>query len=266
MILYPEIDPVALALGPLKIRWYGIAYVTGILLGWWVCHQLIMKKKLHFSAKDFGDFIPWVTLGIVAGGRLGYVLFYNLAHYLDHPGDILQIWKPGMSFHGGLLGVVIVTTLFCLKRKLRIIDLMDVAAVGAPIGIFFGRIANFINAELVGRPTDAPWGMIFPGAGPIPRHPSQLYEAFSEGILLFSLQCLLVFMIPRDRRQPGLLGGTFLMGYALSRIVVEFFREPDQQIGYLFNVFTMGQLLTLPLFLCGIGMILYGKRCPIKSY
>jgi phosphatidylglycerol:prolipoprotein diacylglycerol transferase len=255
-IPYPNIDPIALQIGPLSIRWYGIAYVVGILLAWYCCHVLARKNYFKISTKDIGDFIPWGTLGVVVGGRLGQVLFYNLDYYWHHPLEIVKIWEPGMSFHGGAIGVFVAMIIYCHKRKLSLLELGDALAVGSPIGIFFGRIANFINAELFGRVTDVPWGIIFPNGGPLPRHPSQLYEAALEGIALFFIMLVCVFLIPVNKRKPGLLMGIFVIGYAVARSIGEFFREPEIDYGSITHYITYGQLLSLPLILMGLYLIL----------
>jgi phosphatidylglycerol:prolipoprotein diacylglycerol transferase len=254
MLTYPTLNPVALSFGSLQIRWYGISYVAGILLAWACCHRLIVKGYSKISTKDLGDCIPWMTLGVVVGGRLGHVLFYGGTYYFHNPLEILMIWKPGMSFHGGFLGVIAATILFCRTRGISFWSLIDLASVGTPIGIFFGRLANFINAELWGRIVDPsfPLGMTFPGAGPSPRHPNQLYEAALEGIALFALQLLLILTSKTAQTKPGFLSGTFLIGYAIARSVTEFFREPtDGYIGPL----TAGQFLCVPLLIAGIFLI-----------
>ncbi|MCE2951819.1 MAG: prolipoprotein diacylglyceryl transferase [Alphaproteobacteria bacterium] len=266
MLTYPAFDPVALHLGPLSIRWYGIAYVAGILLGWQCCAWLCRKELINISQKHIDDFIPWATLGIVVGGRLGEVFFYNPAYYLSHPLEILYIWQPGMSFHGGFLGVVLAGILWVHTKKIPWITFGDLLSVGTPIGLFFGRIANFVNAELYGRITDAPWGMIFPHAGPFPRHPSQLYEAGLEGLLLFTI----LFSLARRgvaKKYPGLLLGVFLAGYGLARSFVELFRQPDDITGFIWGEITMGQLLSLPLIFVG-GLFVWRALCrpfPPKS-
>jgi phosphatidylglycerol:prolipoprotein diacylglycerol transferase len=216
------------------------------------------------SATDFDDFVLWVTLGIILGGRIGYVLFYNLPHFTAHPAEILELWHGGMSFHGGFAGCVLAVILFARKRGLPMLSLGDVTCAVGPIGLFLGRIANFINGELWGRPTDAPWAMVFPGGGPLPRHPSQLYEAALEGVVLFIVLWLLIRAGALKR--PGFIIGAFAVGYAIARIFCEFFREPDVQLGFLWGGTTMGQLLSIPLFLAGCGFILYAlKRKPLRA-
>jgi phosphatidylglycerol---prolipoprotein diacylglyceryl transferase len=261
-IPFPTIDPVALYIGPipylemtLAIRWYSLAYIAGIVIGWWyVAREHARKPIPNLSKNALDDIITWAVIGVVGGGRLGYVLFYKPGYYLENPGQILHLWEGGMSFHGGLLGVIIAFILFARKHKVRFFQLIDIIACATPIGLFFGRLANFINGELYGRVTDAPWGMVFPGGGDLPRHPSQLYEAALEGVVLFGiLYYMLKFTSARDK--PGMLGGTFIAGYAVARMIVEFFREPDDFLGYLFGFVTMGQLLCLPMLAYGLYLI-----------
>lgn len=269
---FPIIDPVAISIGPFAIRWYALAYVAGLLGGWFYAKRLAAKADLWGGLKqpkplDVDDLIVWVALGVVLGGRIGYVLFYNLGSYLSHPLEIFAIWRGGMSFHGGFLGAVLAIVLFARSRGLNPLALLDMAAVVTPIGLFFGRIANFINGELWGRPApDFPYAVVFPHAGPEPRHPSQLYEAFGEGLILF-----IVMAIAARRfgfRRPGLLGGIFVLGYAVARILAEFFREPDAQLGFLFGSsvqalgggITMGMLLSVPMALAGAGIIVMAVR------
>lgn len=252
---YPMIDPVAIQIGPIAIRWYALAYIAGLLIGWRVVLALIRQQpNPPMRRNDADDFLVWAIIAVLVGGRLGYVVLYNFAYYLERPYEILFIWRGGMSFHGGLVGVMVVLILFCQKRNLALLPVADLISSVAPIGSFFGRIANFINAELWGRPTDLPWAMVFPGAGPQPRHPSQLYEAVFEGIILFVLVQLL-YRNPRVRERPGMVAGAFLVGYALSRILVEFAREPDIHIGFLIVGTTMGQLLSVPQALLGLLLI-----------
>jgi phosphatidylglycerol:prolipoprotein diacylglycerol transferase len=271
-IPFPVIDPVALSIGPLTVKWYGLAYVAGLLGGWWYSRRLVSADPLWAGrsrpkAEELDDMILFVALGVVLGGRIGFVLFYDLQRYLARPQDIIAIWQGGMSFHGGLLGAATGLWLFAKRRGYPVLAMFDLASAVVPIGLFLGRIANFINAELWGRPAPGlPWGMVFPNAGPLPRHPSQLYEAFGEGLLLFALLALVVRL--GGLKRPGLVAGVFGMGYAVARIVCEFFREPDPQLGFLFggNVdalsggVTMGMLLSLPLFLAGLVLVLRARR------
>ena len=255
MIPYPEIDPVIFEIGPLAIRWYSVSYVLGILVGCYYMDWLNKTPPSEKKLKIFDDFMVWAIIGIIFGGRIGYILFYNFSHYLSNPLSILQVWQGGMSFHGGFLGVIAAIILFCRKYKINSWMLFDLAACAAPIGLFFGRLANFINGELYGRATDVSWAMIFPNAGNIPRHPSQLYEAALEGVILFTILFYLA-KYKQARKTEGLLSGIFLFGYATSRIIVEFFREPDSHIGFLFANVTTGQLLSLPMLALGGYLIL----------
>jgi phosphatidylglycerol:prolipoprotein diacylglycerol transferase len=251
------IDPVIVQLGPLVIRWYGLAYVAGILLGWKWMHRLIQRSPFlgHIKEAEIDQFITWAIMGIVLGGRLGYVLFYTPYLVWEDPLRILQVWEGGMSFHGGLLGFGVALKIFTQKHKLSLLRFMDLTASCAPIGIFFGRIANFINAELFGRTTDVPWGMVFPNAGPLPRHPSQLYEAILEGLVLFIL-CNTCLRKPAFQHTPGRITGLFLAGYALFRTMVECVREPDGHLGYYLEVLTWGQILTIPMFVGGVYLLM----------
>lgn len=266
---FPEIDPVIVSIGPLAVRWYGLAYVVGILLGWLYARRLVANERLWpgntapMRPADLDDFVVWAAIGIVLGGRLGYVLFYDLPSFLADPLSILAVWNGGMSFHGGLIGTTIAIVLFARSRNINIWFLLDTMAAVVPIGLFFGRIANFINAELWGRPTDLPWAVVFPNGGPLPRHPSQLYEAALEGILLFLVLRLLTHYALRLKR-PRFVTGAFVAGYGLCRIFVEFFREPDPQLGYLAGGWlTMGMLLSLPMVLVGIWAIATARPLPV---
>lgn len=260
MIQFPSINPVILSLGPLAVSWYSLAYVAGVLFGWYYSGILSTKYTLGITPKHREDFITYAILGIIIGGRLGYVMLYDPMKYLSHPIDILKTYEGGMSFHGGLLGLVISIALFCNKNKLELLIVSDLIAMTAPVGIFFGRIANFINAELYGRVTDVVWAVIFPGSDMMPRHPSQLYEAVFEGLVLFCIMIIGQNML----RTRGLASGIFLIFYAFSRIVIECFREPDIQLGFLFGEVTMGQMLSVPLLISG-GCIVYRARCQLKN-
>jgi len=249
----PLLNPVAFEIGPLAIRWYSLAYIAGILSAlFWIKKE---NKSLNLmSQKAYDDLLLWAVLSIMIGGRLGYVLFYNFSYFLSNPLEIFAFWHGGMSFHGGLLGSIIGSYLFCKKYKVDLLKFGDSLSVVVPVGLFFGRIANFINLELYGRATNSNYGFIFPGAGNFPRHPSQLYEAALEGIILFIiLFCLHQFSKAKEKK--GFLTGIFLIGYSISRIIVENFREPDEQLGFLFAKITMGQTLSLPIFLFGIFLI-----------
>jgi phosphatidylglycerol:prolipoprotein diacylglycerol transferase len=266
---FPTIDPVLISIGPLAIRWYALAYIFGILLGWLYARAIIRSTRLWggqapMSLVDFDDFVLWVTLGIILGGRIGYVLFYNPAHFAANPLEIIQLWHGGMSFHGGFTGCVVAVMLFAWQRGIPILSLGDVTCAVAPIGILLGRLANFINGELWGRlAPDVPWAMVFPGAGPLPRHPSQLYEAALEGILLLLVLALL--MRAGALRRPGLILGAFALGYGLARSFCEFFREPDAQLGFLWGGMTMGMLLSVPLMIAGIVLIVVARRRPLLN-
>jgi len=262
-IPYPAIDPVLIELGPFVIRWYALAYIAGLVIGWRWCLMLAKRPPLFVTAEAIDDFLVWATLGVVLGGRLGYVLFYKPDYYLANPLEALQVWHGGMSFHGGALGVTLAILLFTRRRKIPVFAFSDIILEAMPIGLFFGRIANFINGELFGRETTAPWGMVFPNGGPVPRHPSQLYEAFCEGILLF----LLLFAAERldARQRPGLVTGLFLAGYAVARMSGKFFREPDAQLGFLIFGTTMGQLLSIPLLIAGIVIVAWAVRAQVPA-
>ena len=258
-IPFPAIDPVLISIGPFAIRWYALAYIVGIVLGWRLVRRLVQRPGWKPTPEAIDDLAFYVTLGIILGGRIGYVLFYQPGHYLTQPLDMLAVWRGGMSFHGGLVGVLVATWLFARKQGYAFFELTDALAVATPIGLFLGRIANFINAELWGRVTDMPWGVVFPTAGPEPRHPSQLYEAGLEGLVLFAVM-LWFARQPYGPTVRGRLSGIFLIGYALARILVEFFREPDVQIGFLFGGITMGQLLSLPMLAFGIFLVARAGR------
>jgi len=290
-IPFPTIDPVAVAFGPLAIRWYALAYIIGLLIGWRYCLLLADRPPNLVSRRDIDDFLVWATLGVVLGGRAGFVLFYNLPYYIDHPAQIFELWHGGMSFHGGAIGVTIAIVLFARARQLSIFALSDIVIEAIPIGLFFGRIANFINGELWGRITDVGWAIIYPNGAVspdavppalrelcqsvtfadgspglnCPRHPSELYEAACEGILLF---LLLLYAEHRGaRRRPGVETGIFLVGYAIARASGELFRQPDVQLGFLFHIggfgVTMGQLLSIPVLIAGLVIIWWaGRRSP----
>lgn len=260
LIPFPSIDPVLIEIGPLAIRWYALAYLAGILLGYVYIKWL--NAKMHpplLDKKQTEDLIVWAILGIMLGGRLGYVLFYKPGYYLAHPEDIFALWQGGMAFHGGLVGVILAFYLFARRQGIAYLKLMDLIACAAPIGLFFGRIANFINGELYGRITDSPLGVVFPHGGPLPRHPSQLYEAVLEGLLLF----VLLFVLRRHTaiaQRPGALSGMFLVGYGSARAFVELFRQPDAHLGFIWMQLTMGQLLCLPMLAVGGYVLLRARR------
>jgi len=259
-IAFPVFDPIAIAIGPIAIRWYALAYIGGIVLGWLYARKIIRSERLWggkapFTVLDFDDFILWVTLGIILGGRTGYVLFYNLGFFTQHPTEIFKLWTGGMSFHGGFMGCVIAVLLFGWKRKISVLSLGDVTCAVGPIGLLLGRLANFINSELWGRTADAsvPWRMVFPNGGPLPRHPSQLYEAGLEGVVLFIVLALMIR--GGALKRPGLIIGAFAALYGVARIISEFFREPDPQLGFLWGGLTMGMILSVPMIIAGLAFI-----------
>lgn len=245
---------VALDLGFFQFRWYSLAYIAGIVLAWWYLLRLIGQTGAPMARRHADDLVFYATLGILIGGRLGYVLFYKPAEYFANPGDIIRVWDGGMSFHGGVIGVSLAILFLAWRNKLNWLRLHDYVACTIPFGLFFGRIANFVNGELWGRPGTVPWAIIFPRADEQPRHPSQLYEAGLEGIALFFVLWFL-FWKTGARHQPGKLVGTFLVGYGLSRFTIEFFRQPDDHLGLLWFDMSMGQLLTIPMLIGGLWLI-----------
>lgn len=260
---FPAIDPVAVSIGPFAIRWYALSYVAGLVVGWWLARRLCRNETLWkgpppLSDQGVDDFLLYMAAGIVLGGRLGYVLFYNLSYYLQHPLEALMLWHGGMSFHGGLLGCILALVLLARRYGTSLLSLFDLAAAVTPVGLFFGRLANFVNGELWGRVTDVPWAMVFPDAGPEPRHPSQLYQAALEGAVLFAILQIAVRMGALKR--PGVTAGLFLIFYGLFRIVGEMFRQPDAQIGFLAFGTTMGMLLSAPMILLGLAFIAHARR------
>ena len=262
-LTFPAIDPVLFSVGPFAIRWYALAYVAGLVLGWLYARRIAANAALwgsraRPSAADLDDLLVYAAAGVVLGGRLGYVLFYNPVFFLENPGEIIAVWRGGMAFHGGLAGCLVALSILARQRGLPVLSLADVASAAAPVGLFFGRIANFINGELWGRPTDVSWAVVFPHGGPLPRHPSQLYEAATEGLLLFLLLALAIRL--GALRRPGLVCGLFGIGYGVARIGCEFFREPDPQLGFLIAGSTMGMLLSLPLILAGLGFLFVARR------
>jgi phosphatidylglycerol:prolipoprotein diacylglycerol transferase len=271
LITVPVFDPVAIAIGPIVIRWYALAYIGGIVLGWIYARAMLKNEKVWggrapISLVQLDDFILWVTIGIILGGRTGYVLFYNFVFFIQHPAEILELWKGGMSFHGGFMGCVVAVIWFCRRNNLPILSLGDITTAVGPIGLFLGRIANFINSELWGRPADPslPWAMIFPNGGPLPRHPSQLYEAGMEGILLFTVLAIMIRFGALKR--PGLILGSFIALYGLARITGECFREPDPQLGFLWGRLTMGMLLSVPMVIAGVIIIVWAWRQPASKH
>jgi phosphatidylglycerol:prolipoprotein diacylglycerol transferase len=247
-----NLDPVLFDFGLVAIRWYSLAYIAGIIIGWQLGKKIIVKKfqntRQQFNIKLFDDLITYLVISIILGGRVGYVIFYNLEYYASNPLDVIKIWEGGMSFHGALFGVIVGTFLFAIKNKLSTFLLLDVIACVSPIGIFFGRIANFINGELIGKATNVSWSVIFPAVDMLPRHPSQLYEAFLEGIVLFLI--LNTFIVKKNYK-IGTCSSLFLIYYGVFRIFSELFREPDSQIGYLFNLLSMGTILSFIMMFAG---------------
>ncbi len=256
MLTYPQIDPVIFQVGPLAVRWYGMMYLLGFVAAYFVIGRLAQKRRLNLGGDGVSDLLFYCVLGVILGGRIGYTLFYNFNYYFRHPLEIFAVWEGGMSFHGGLLGVVVAACLFCWRRQLSILLTGDILVTAATIGLGLGRIGNFINGELWGRVTDVPWGMVFPGAGPEPRHPSQLYEAFLEGPILF----LVLWILHRRKVPAGVPFFAFFLCYGVFRFTVEFFRQPDAHLGFLWGGATMGQLLSLPMILVGIAGLLQRLR------
>ena len=254
----PNFDPVFFSIGPLEIRWYSLAYVAGILFTlFWL--KKCNEKENFLTQKAYDDWLIWAVLSILLGGRFGYVIFYNLSYFFSHPLEIFALWQGGMSFHGGLVGAIFGMWLFSKKYKIIFLQLTDKLVVAAPVGLFFGRLANFINMELYGRVTSSKFGIIFPNAGNLPRHASQIYEAFLEGLVLFAIM-LLLFFFTNFSKNYGRLSGSFLALYGIFRLIIENFREPDEQIGFLFKSLTMGQALSLPLIFGGILLIIFSKK------
>ena len=274
-IPFPAFDPVALTipipfepfgLDGLPIRWYGLAYLAGFLLGWWYGVALARRTSAPPTAQDVGDFLTWTVVGVVLGGRIGFVLFYETDRFLADPLSIIRIWDGGMAFHGGLLGMVVAIILFARVRRIDPFAIGDIVAAAVPIGLFFGRIANFINNELWGRPTDVPWAVVFPIPDhwqplipAVPRHPSQLYEAVLEGLVIFVVLAILIRR-PRVRARPGMIAGLFLILYGAFRFLVEFVRQFDPREDLLFGLFTTGQLLSVPMVLVGLVMFEWARR------
>ena len=256
-----NLDPVLLDFGFIIIRWYSLAYVFGIFLGWWfgkkIIKRILKNNQLKFKLSEFDDLITYLIISIIIGGRLGYIVFYNPGYYISNPLNIIKVWEGGMSFHGGLIGIVIGTYIFSIKRKVSTFFLLDVILCVAPIGIFLGRIANFINGELVGKVSNFSWSVIFPNIDLLPRHPSQLYEAFLEGIILFIIMNILIF---RNQYKIGTCSYLFLILYGVFRIFSEIFREPDKHLGYLFNLFSMGSILSFFMILAGITIMSYYRK------
>ncbi|WP_119342677.1 prolipoprotein diacylglyceryl transferase [Facilibium subflavum] len=254
MLMYPQIDPVAFSIGPVKVHWYGIMYLIGFASAWALSLRRCKKPYSPINSTQVSDVIFYAALGVIIGGRVGYMLFYDFKNFITHPWIIFQVWDGGMSFHGGLIGVVIAIMLFCRKHKRNVFDVLDFLAPMVPIGLGAGRLGNFINGELWGRVTDSPIGMVFPTGGPLPRYPSQLLELFLEGICLF----IILWVLSKKQRPRLFISAQFLLWYGIFRFIAEFFRQPDPQMGYmLFNWMTMGQLLSLPMIISGLLILLY---------
>lgn len=257
---FPALDPIAFSLGPFAVRWYALAYLAGFILGWRYAVSLTkLSPESRPNKDDIDDYLPWAIAGVILGGRLGYVLFYQFDLYAAQPLEIFKLWHGGMAYHGGVIGVVISLVLYAKFKKIPLLRLTDIVGCAAPIGIIFGRIANFINGELFGRVTDVPWGVVFPGGGDLPRHPSQLYESALEGLCLFVILWLLARR-ESIREKPGILSGVFFLGYGVFRFIGEFFREPDFYLGPVLGTLSMGQVLSLPMMLAGLYLIYYANQ------
>ena len=266
VIPFPQIDPVLIDVGPFAVRWYALAYIVGVSAGWLYARMLVRSERLWggpapMTPTDCDDFVLWCAPAMLIGGRLGYMIFYD-PDFVSHPMEIFQPWTGGMSFHGALLFILLVEVTFAYWRSIPFLSLTDIVSAAAPIGLFLGRMANFINGELWGRPTDVPWAMVFPDAGPVPRHPSQLYEAALEGAVLFIVLAFLIRAGALKRR--GIITGIFAIGYGFARMVCEYFREPDAQLGFIWGNFTMGMLLTVPVILIGIAILLWARSTDPK--
>lgn len=268
MLHYPEISPTIVKLGPIQIRWYGFMYVLGFVIAYFIIKSEVARKKMNLTIDDISDFIFYLVIGVLFGGRLGYVLFYNFAYYFSHPIEIIMINKGGMSFHGGLIGTVLAAIIFSKRRKIPFLQLADIGVLAGSIGLGFGRIGNFINGELYGRVTspDFPLAMVFPAGGPEPRHPSQLYESLFEGFIMFAI----LYFISRKNVKDGTLLGVFVMLYGLFRFFIEYTRQPDAQLNFVFMNFSMGQVLCFPMILIGLFIILFvynkkGNKKTIKD-
>jgi phosphatidylglycerol---prolipoprotein diacylglyceryl transferase len=250
---YPQIDPVFFQIGPLQFRWYGLMYIIGFACAFFIALNMIRRKGYDMSRAELEDLFTYSIAGLIIGARVGYCLFYSFSFYIQHPLKIFAVWEGGMSFHGGLIGLVLAGAMFARRNRKPLLVLSDMGALAATPGLFFGRMGNFINAELYGRVTDVPWAMVFPGGGPLPRHPSQLYEALSEGVLLF----LILYLMSRKVQTRGVLISCFLMFYGAMRFFLELFREPDPQLGLILGLVTMGQVLCLGMVAAGLALLAY---------
>lgn len=261
---FPSISPVMLSLGPLEIRWYSIAYIVGFLFSWVYIKKLSLNKTLYdrkptFDLKLIDDLVFYSVIGLIVGARIGYIIFYNLEFYFQNPLNILYVWEGGLSFHGGLIGIIIATLYTSKIYEVRFFELSDLICVSAPVGIFLGRVSNFINGELYGRPSSTLFGIIFPNADNQYRHPSQLYEAFLEGLILFIILNISIFSF-KTLSKPGYVSGLFLLLYGLFRFLVEFSREPDIQVGYVYDFLTMGMILSVPMVIAGISILIVSSK------
>jgi phosphatidylglycerol:prolipoprotein diacylglycerol transferase len=256
MIPYPHIDPIIVRIGPFAIRWYGVMYLLGFAASYFLVRYQVRKKKLDIKMDSIDSLYSWLVIGLILGARAGYVVFYNPIFYLHHPLEVFAVWHGGMSFHGGLVGAVGAGILFCSRNRLDFWQLCDLIIVTAPIGLGLGRIGNFINGELYGRVTDVPWAMVFPSGGPLPRHPSELYEFFLEGVVLF----IILWTLKNKNLRRGTLTALFLILYGVFRFFVEFFRQPDPQLGFIAGPFTMGQILSVATILGGAAILIYKKK------
>ena len=255
-IPYPNIDPVLVSLGPIQLRWYGLMYLIGLTAAYFLIQHNVARKGLEIRKDQIYDMVVYAAFGVFLGGRIGYTLFYNFSYYSQNPLKLLAVWEGGMSFHGGLLGTIIALIWFSRRQRIPTYTIADLAASVTPIGLGFGRIGNFINGELFGRSTDVDWCMVFPAGGPACRHPSQLYEATLEGLVLFTV----LWLIDRRPTPPGTIFWSFITGYGISRLIVEFFREPDQHLGFILGPITMGQILSLPMVMVGALMLVLGYQ------
>ncbi|WP_372761895.1 prolipoprotein diacylglyceryl transferase [Pseudoalteromonas sp.] len=258
---FPQIDPIIFSVGPLSVRWYGLMYLIGFAFAMWFANRQAAKAGSNWSKEEVGDLLFYGMLGVILGGRIGYVLFYQFSYFLENPFYLFRIDQGGMSFHGGTLGVITAIGIFAWTRKKQLLAVGDFVAPLVPVGLLAGRIGNFINGELWGRTTDVPWAMVFPTGGPLARHPSQLYEAFFEGLVLF----IILYIFIKKSRPVGSVGGVFLLGYGFFRFCIEYFREPDAHLGLFGGVISMGQILSLPMIIGGLGLLIWAYKKPQQA-
>jgi phosphatidylglycerol:prolipoprotein diacylglycerol transferase len=258
---FPQIDPVIFSIGPLSVRWYGLMYLIGFAFAMWWANRQATKPNSGWNKEEVSDLLFYGMLGVILGGRVGYVLFYQFSYFLENPLYLFRIDQGGMSFHGGTLGVITAICIFAWTRKKQLLAVGDFVAPLVPVGLLAGRIGNFINGELWGRTTDVPWAVVFPSGGPLARHPSQLYEAFFEGLVLF----IILYVFTKKPRPAGSVGGLFLLGYGVFRFAIEYFREPDAHLGLFGGFISMGQILSLPMIIAGLGLILWAYKKPQAS-